>query len=125
VILMQRLGAILASAILTFGATTNSAMASLTVDQDGLREIKAISVLVEGIRSNSCGVTEDQVETSARYTLSQSRVHVSSGRESSLYFNVNLLSDCSAAEVTIELNTTARVVQTNNLSSIGMRRTPK
>jgi hypothetical protein len=115
VILIHRLSAALTGAILMFGATTNCAMADLTYMQADLQGIKTMSVLVESIDSNSCGITTDQVKTALLYTLSQSKISVipKDGVPTDLYVNITILPDCSAAEVILELQTIAVIRETN------------
>jgi hypothetical protein len=116
--LQRRLGSALASIIIImFSMTTSRAMADLTYKQSLLQGLKTMSVLVEGIDSNSCGLTADQVKTSVLYTLSQSRISVSSnlGVPTDLYINIDILSDCSAADIDIELSTIATIMQTKRI----------
>jgi hypothetical protein len=121
-VLQRRLSAVLASTFFSFSATMSSAMASLTPDQANLKGLKVMSVYVEEIKSNSCDVTESQVKTSVLYTLSQSKIVISSnlGVSTNLYVNVNIFPDCSVVHIDLQLNTIAKITQTNHIACLAV-----
>lgn len=93
----------------------HSSLASAqTSDNSGLKNIAASSLVVENMPSNDCGLAADDVRTSIRFILSQSRFRVSDDIAGTyLYARVTIFQDCSAADVLLELKSIARVVANN------------
>jgi len=103
---LLRIGA----AILVFSVGCLNAQ---SVEGHSLKGIKTIGVLVDGLDRPRCGLSADDVTTSVKYVVGESAVTVKDGLQPfMLYVNVNLLDDCSASNVKVEVLTSAMISAT-------------
>jgi len=76
-----------------------------------LTKLSTLAVLVEDVNSNSCGLTKEDVDTSLRFVLNQSKIFIpNAGAQDYIYLNVSILDDCSAASVELNVNSEVKVV---------------
>jgi hypothetical protein len=90
--------------------------ASAQWDTEHLKGLTAFDVVVEQISSNICGVDEDDVKSNTQSVLTQSRMPVDVSAPSDIYVNVNVLDDCTAAQITISVNTPVTITRTNSFA---------
>lgn len=83
---------------------------ALAGDATNLKRIGPLHFLIEVIRPNDCGVNKDDLMTSLRFVVSQSRMKISDSHLTpTIYLNVNIFDDCSAANVRLEVYTFATI----------------
>lgn len=94
---------------LCFYASSTEMARSQSYSARYLRGLRDFSVLVESINSNDCGVDAGSVETSLRFILAQASITLDSGSSNTLYLNVNVLPNCSAASIDLQVQTLGKV----------------
>jgi hypothetical protein len=89
-------------------------------ESSNLTGIRTLGYLVESISSNECGIRAEDVETSLNFVLSQSRIRVVPSADSYVYVNVSVLEDCNAADVTVSVETPARIVANSRYTIVNV-----
>jgi hypothetical protein len=104
---------LLIALIFAVASLTAAAPASAGIEALPLKGIRSLSVLIEEVSPNSCGVTKADLETDVRYVLSQSRIKIVDNVFGGyVYVAVTVLDDCSAANVEIAVEVNAVISRT-------------
>jgi hypothetical protein len=99
---------LMVAAILTLSSVD---LVGQTPDAVHLKGMRKGILIVEGFSKPECGLSADDLKTSASFIVSQSDLKIeNSGLEPfALYINVILMDNCSAAAVSLEVLTTVTV----------------
>jgi hypothetical protein len=75
------------------------AMLCQSIDASSLKGIKEISVVVEGLGNNACGVSKEDVTTSVKFIIGQSAIRLSDTALYHAYVVLSSLEGCTASSV--------------------------
>jgi hypothetical protein len=99
---MKYLQRVIIAAIVFFMMGHSMALADM--DDGNLKGLNAFDVVVD-IPATSCGPSKSDIKTSVLYVLSSSRIrYVARLFSPYIYVNVNILDDCSAADVSFGID---------------------
>jgi hypothetical protein len=93
-----------------------SAVQAQTVEASHLRGIQGFSVVIEDLSSSAqqCGITRQELDTSLRFILSQSKIIIDKDQGAIIDLNVTVSDNCDAS-VVLKVITPAKTLITNKV----------
>jgi hypothetical protein len=96
------LAAVLLVAFVTSGVQAQSSKAKR------LHGLGPFSIVVEDL-DPACKITEGAIETSVRNVLAPTKIRIDPNADDFIYANINFADDCTAANVTLEVDAAVRI----------------